>query len=138
MERFLRSLRKKIKEKATNFPDYKVDLEKLKTAKNFRDFDEIYTAPIFGFKNSEDYWEQASSKPYLLKIKKPTLLITALDDPFLAPACYPYEEAENSEMFFLEVSKYGGHCGFNLSLFKKHRWLEQQIIQFIHQNIKLV
>ncbi len=135
MERFLRSLRKKIKDKATKFPHYKVDLEKLKTAKNFRDFDEIYTAPVFGFKDSEDYWQQASSKPYLSKIKKPTLLITALDDPFLAPPCYPYEEAENSEMFFLEVSKYGGHCGFNSSLLKKQRWLESRIIEFIKKNL---
>lgn len=136
MERFLRSLRAKILQKSLNFPNYKVNLKKLETAKNFRDFDELYTAPVFGFKNSEDYWQQASSKPYLPKIKKPTLLITALDDPFLATACYPYTEAENSDTFFLEVTKYGGHCGFNTSFFGENsRWLERRMIQFICQNI---
>ena len=136
MEEFLKSLRLKVLEKAHKFPDYKVDKDKLFKAKSFSDFDEIYTAPVFGFKNAQDYWEKSSSKPYLPKIKKPTLLITALDDPFLSQECYPYEEAKNSKHFFLEAPKYGGHCGFITNFINQdNRWLEHRIINFILQNV---
>jgi predicted alpha/beta-fold hydrolase len=136
MEEFLKTLRLKVLEKAHKFPDFKVDKDKLFKAKYFRDFDEIYTAPVFGFKDSEDYWEQASSKPFIPKIEKPTILITSLDDPFLSKECFPYEEAESSDNFFLEVTKYGGHCGFNSSFRQQeNRWLENRIIKFLKQNL---
>ena len=112
MEEFLKTLRLKVLEKAHKFPKYTVDKTALFKAKDFKDFDAIYTAPVFGFSDPEDYWEKASSKPYLSSIQKPTLLITSLDDPFLSKECYPYEEANNSEHFFLETARYGGHGGF--------------------------
>ncbi|MDB2337050.1 alpha/beta hydrolase, partial [Flavobacteriaceae bacterium] len=90
---------------------------------------------VSGFSGPEDYWEKASSKPYLTSIKKPVLLITSSDDPFLAQECYPFKEAEESNYFYLEVTKYGGHVGFISSLFsKKNRWLENRILQFIKDN----
>lgn len=135
MEEFLKTLRLKVLEKAHKFPEYKVDKDKLFKARYFRHFDEIYTAPVFGFKNSEDYWDKASSKPYLNHIKKPTLLITSLDDPFLSKECYPFDEAKNSKYFFLEATKYGGHCGFISNFInQENRWLENRIINFILQN----
>jgi Predicted hydrolase of the alpha/beta-hydrolase fold len=63
--------------------------------------------------------EKASSKPYLAKIQKPTLLINALDDSFLSDACYPIKEAKASVNFYLETPKYGGHCGFKVLLNQK-------------------
>jgi predicted alpha/beta-fold hydrolase len=136
MEEFLKTLRLKVLQKSHKFPDYVVDKDKLFKAKSFRHFDEIYTAPVFGFKNSEDYWEKASAKPYLHKIKKPSLLITSLDDPFLSDECYPLEEAKKSKHFFLEVTKYGGHCGFITNFINKdNRWLENRIINFLLHNI---
>jgi predicted alpha/beta-fold hydrolase len=63
-------------------------------SKTFKEFDGLYTAPVSGFSGPEDYWEKASSKPYLTSIKKPVLLITSSDDPFLAKECYPIKEAE--------------------------------------------
>ena len=84
----------------------------------FKHLEYLYTVPVFGFESPEDYWKKASSKPYLSKIKLPTLLINAEDDSFLGKECFPYEEAGDSETFFLEVTKYGGHVGF-LSTFKQ-------------------
>lgn len=132
MEEFLKTLRLKVLEKAHKFPDYQLDKDKLFKAKAFKDFDELYTAPVFGFDSPEDYWEKASSKPYLPKIKKPSLLITSLDDPFLSDECYPFKEAENSQYFHLLVTKYGGHVGF-ISGFRQqdNRWLEHKIIHFL-------
>ncbi len=135
---FLKTLRIKVLEKALKFPEFNIDKEKLFKAKSFKDFDELYTAPIFGFKNAKDYWAKASSKPYLSKIKKPTLLINAKDDPFLGDECYPIEEAKNSDYFHLEITKYGGHVGFVSSFIQKEsNWLEERIIRFIKENIRI-
>ncbi|MFY0604305.1 MAG: alpha/beta fold hydrolase [Flavobacteriaceae bacterium] len=136
MEEFLKTLRLKVLEKAHKFPEYKLDKTALFKAKIFRDFDTLYTAPVFGFSSPEDYWEKASSKPYLSSIKKPTILISSLDDPFLSKECYPYEEADASDNFFLEATRYGGHVGY-ISSFKQkeNRWLEQRMLRFIKENI---
>lgn len=135
MSRFLKTLKVKVRKKSKEFPDYDIDFKALQNAKNFNDFDSLYTAPVFGYKNAEDYWEKASSKPYLKFIQKPTILITSLDDPFLAPACFPFKEAEQNDSFFLEVTRYGGHVGFSTSLnHKKNRWLESRIISFLKQH----
>lgn len=136
MYKFLTSLRLKITRKLEKFPSYQIDKKALKEAKNFKDFDGLYTAPTFGFKDAEDYWEKASAKPYLPKITKPTLLLTSLDDPFLSKECFPNQEATASEHFYLEVTKHGGHVGF-ISSFRSHknRWLEHRIIRFVHENI---
>ncbi len=135
MESFLKSLRQKVLAKVEQFPNYKPDREKLMQAKTFKDFDELYTAPVFNFSSPEDYWEKASSKPYLSKIKIPSLLITSLDDPFLPDECYPYEEAGDSDAFHLEVTKYGGHVGFITGIRKQYnRWLEKRMIRFLKEN----
>jgi len=136
MEEFLKTLRLKVLEKSHKFPEYQLDKTKLFKAKVFKDFDELYTAPVFGFLSPEDYWEKASSKPYLPKIEKPTLLISSSDDPFLSKECFPYEEARNSNYFHLEVTKYGGHVGY-ISGFKQqdNRWLENRIIRFLKDQV---
>ncbi len=135
MEKFLKSLRLKVYEKSQKFPEYKLDISQLMKAKTFKDFDGLYTAPVSGFSSPEDYWEKASSKPYLPSIKKPVLLISSTDDPFLSEECYPFKEAIKSNNFYLEVTKYGGHVGF-MSEFSqnKNSWLEKRIIKFLSDN----
>ncbi|PQJ80854.1 YheT family hydrolase [Polaribacter porphyrae] len=138
MEMFFKTMKNKILEKAHKFPEYKLDKDKLFKATKFKHLEYLYTAPVFGFDSPEDYWEKASSKPYLLKIKKPTLLINAKDDSFLSKECYPYNEAENSEFFFFEETKYGGHVGFMTSFKpKENTWLEHRIERFIKENIQI-
>ena len=138
MEMFFKTMKNKILEKAHKFPEYKLDKDKLFKATRFKHLEYLYTSPVFGFKSPEDYWEKASSKPFLLKIKKPTLLINAKDDTFLSTECYPYKEAENSKYFFFEETKYGGHCGFMTSFVpKENRWLEHRIAKFIKVNIDI-
>ncbi len=135
MREFLKSLRIKVIEKSKKFTNYPLDIKKLMEAKSFKDFDALYTAPVFGFSNAEDYWKKASAKPYLKHIKKPVLLISSLDDPFLPKECYPYKEAKNSSFFSFEATKYGGHVGFISSFSaQKNRWLENRIITFLKDN----
>tara|TARA_R110002126_G_scaffold289578_3_gene444822 strand:- start:21984 stop:22964 length:981 start_codon:yes stop_codon:yes gene_type:complete len=138
MEMFFKTMKNKVLEKSHKFPEYKLDKDKLFKATKFKHLEHLYTAPVFGFDGPEDYWKKASSKPYLSQIKRPTLLINAKDDTFLSTECYPYDEAEDSEFFFFEETKYGGHVGFMTS-FKpdENRWLEYRIARFIKENIQI-
>ncbi len=136
LKKFMKTLKSKTLEKLARFPDSFIDKEKIVTAKDFNDFDNLYTAPAHGFKNAEDYWEKSSSKPFLSKIKTPTLMISALDDTFLSDSCYPTAIAKNHTFLFLETPKFGGHVGFNSKLFLKNGfWLEKRMFAFLKHYI---
>ena len=75
MHRFLKSLKEKAVHKKKQFPKENLDIEGLLAAKNFKDFDNLFTAPVNGFKDAQDYWTQNSSKPFLHAIKIPTLMV---------------------------------------------------------------
>lgn len=81
----------------------------LKAAKRMGDFDNIFTAPRHGFRSKNDYYRQASALPFLSQIQKPTLIITALDDPFLGVIAQKGDVSADVELL---DTKYGGHIGF--------------------------
>jgi len=131
LQRFLKSLSKKIKDKSVFYPD--LDIQGLKKVKNFWDFDERYTAPINGFESAIDYWTKSSSLHYLATIAIPTLLINAKNDPFLTPECFPVKEAEANDLLYLETPAKGGHCGFYSYNKKNTYWSEKRAIEFINK-----
>lgn len=132
MKRFLRTLHQKVKDKMVLFPD-QIDDRGFDQIKNFKDFDDRYTAPLHGFKSAEDYWTKCSCGPLLGRIRVPSLIVNAEDDPFLGASCYPYEQRINTNIH-LDVPKYGGHVGFmNRSINGKY-WSESRAIDFI-QNL---
>lgn len=108
---FLRTLKQKAREKASRFPHH-FDVEKVVKAKNFRDFDDHFTAPINGFRDASHYWHESSSIHFLTRIEIPTLLVNALDDTFLSKECFPTDVAAKKDNFYLEMPRYGGHLGF--------------------------
>ena len=128
-KRFLKTLAKKMKLKHAQYPAH-IDIDQMQHIKRLIDFDDHYTSAINGFKDAEDYYAQANSKQFLHQIKTPSLIINALDDPFLSTSCFPYEEARNNQHVNLMTPKYGGHVGF-VSFGKKHYWHEQQLLRFI-------
>lgn len=133
---FMKTLKEKSLLKWTKFPQANLNKEAIVNAKTFKDFDNVVTAPLFGFKNAEDYWEKNSSKQYISEIYKPTLLINALDDSFLSESCFPFSETQNHKKVYFETPKYGGHVGFNSTLFGKDLlWSEKRIFEFINHNI---
>ena len=138
VEIFFKTLKNKILEKAHKFPEYPLNKDKLFRATKFKHLEKLYTVPVFGFESPEDYWKKASSKPYLLKIDRPTLLVNAKDDTFLSSACYPTKAALQSKNFYLEITDYGGHCGF-IQSFKtqENTWLEKRISSFISEKIQI-
>lgn len=136
IQRFLISLIKKSLVKQKKHPNSSLNTLAIKSAKNFIDFDNAVTAPLFGYKDAHDYWAQCSSKQFLQTINVPTLLINALDDTFLSESCYPFKEAALNKQLFFETPKYGGHVGFNSSIIKKDiLWSENRILEFINQLI---
>ena len=130
MKNFLRLFRQKIRLKMQYFPGQISD-EDFHKIKNFKDYDDRYTAPLHGFASAEDYWAKCSAKPVLKGIRIPTLLLSALDDPFLPEACYPVAEARENPHFFLETPSLGGHVGFVTKNFQQEYWHESRITAFI-------
>lgn len=130
MRHFLRNLRRKIREKAAAFPA-SVSTGGLGRIRTFREFDGTYTAPLNGFLSAEDYWTKASSKPSLGGITVPTLLVNALNDPFLGPECFPREEAAANPHLHLELPESGGHLGFITR--GEEYWFESRAVDFLNQ-----
>jgi predicted alpha/beta-fold hydrolase len=133
MWRFLRMLHEKIRAKMELFPG-QIDDEGYSRIKTFGAFDNRYTAKLHGFRDAEDYWAKSSSKPFLHRISIPTLLVNSLDDPFLAPQCYPYFEAEANPRFFLETPEHGGHAGFVAWNAQNLYWSEARTIEFLRMS----
>jgi len=133
MNRFLRMLKPKMAGKAERFPNNSVNKNDIDKMNNFYDFDNLYTAPAHGFSSAEDYWEKCSSKPFLPGIRIPTLLINALNDPFLGSLSIPIKEAIDNKYFFLETPKHGGHVGFvNSFKMKGELWNEKRTVEFLN------
>ena len=134
MKNFLRSFRDKLKEKAERYPD-QIDLRGFDSIRTFQEFDTRYTAPMNGFASAEDYWQQSSSKPYVRYIGVPTLLVSARDDPFLTPACFPDQETRLNPNVLLEAPDYGGHVGFMTVGENGRYWSEQRAMGFLERHV---
>ncbi len=109
--RFKKHLIGRLKIKQLQHPD-KITIAEINSINTLIDFDHVYTSKAHGFLDAFDYYEKCSSLQFLPKIKKPTLIINALNDSFLSPECYPVKEAKNNSHLFLEMPKFGGHVGF--------------------------
>jgi len=86
-------------------------LERVLAARTLREFDDVVTAPLHGFRDTDDYWARASSKPLLRHIAVPTLMVNARNDPFLPSRALPGPH-EVSRAVALEFPDTGGHAGF--------------------------
>jgi hypothetical protein len=126
---FLASLRKGALAKHERFPGI-FDPEAVRRATSLYEFDNVVTAPLHGFRDAEDYWTRASSKPWLKEIRVQTLVLNARDDPFLPEDALPTER-DVSPAVKLEFPARGGHVGFVSGPFPGHiEWLSQRLIHF--------
>ena len=109
--------------------------EDVKKISSFWEFDDVYTAKVHGFKSAQDYYTKSSSKQYLKHIKTPTLIISALDDPFMTPEVIPTKD-ELSGFVELEVHNNGGHVGFiDGSLLNPIYYLDKKIPDFFQKHL---
>jgi uncharacterized protein len=107
---FLRTMKPRALAKLAQHPGL-FDGEKLQAARTLYAFDNIFTAPLHGFRDTPDYWARASAKPRLNQIKIPALVLNAGNDPFVPSASLP-KQAEVGPNVSLWQPAHGGHVGF--------------------------
>lgn len=128
---FLRTLKPKCLKKLTQYPGL-FDRQKMLDAKTLYEFDNVVTAPLHGYKNTEDYWDRASAKHILQDITLPTLVLNAKNDPFL-PGRYLPKVASPSVT--LEYPRHGGHVGFAGIWSGNNRWLPKHILHYFSEHL---
>ncbi|MDF2771894.1 MAG: hypothetical protein K0S86_1388 [Geminicoccaceae bacterium] len=139
---FLQSLRRKALAKLAHYPTL-VSRAKVEAARSLYDFDDVVTAPVHGFAGADDYYTQSSSIHFLARIRVPTLLLSAFDDPFL-----PVDVLENvhriaaaNDLLEAEFPRLGGHVGFvsGANPWRPFYYAEWRVTEFLaaalHRNI---
>ncbi|WP_018150899.1 YheT family hydrolase [Leeia oryzae] len=135
---FLKTLKPKLKQLLIRHPalQHRYSMEKLARIDTIRAFDDLFTAPLHGYRDVNDYWQRASSLPYLQFVTVPTLVLNARNDPFIPADSLPTQE-QVSASITLDFPAHGGHAGFI------HAWpwmrynskLPQKIFHFCQQQL---
>lgn len=135
---FLRTLRRKANTKLIRYPDL-FDAERLNQAQTIYDFDESVTAPVHGFASARDYYQRSSSRHFLTAIRARTLLLSAVDDPFLPREVLQdvMTVARQNPLLVIEMHRRGGHVGFVAG----HPWkpvyyAERRVLEFFQQALE--
>lgn len=129
---FLKTMRRKALGKLEQHPEL-FDARSLHAARTLRAFDDLITAPLHGYRNTDDYWTRASAKPLLQHISVPTLLINARNDPFLPARALP-QPHEVSPAVTCCFPEQGGHCGFVTGAFPgRISWLPRTLLAWMRQ-----
>lgn len=108
---FLRSMQPKARAKWRQFPGL-FDLDAVLHARTLYDFDNAFTAPLHGFRDTQHYWEAASAKPRLNSIRVPALVLNAQNDPFVPIASLPAAAEWVGGPVAVQQPAQGGHAGF--------------------------
>jgi predicted alpha/beta-fold hydrolase len=125
---FLQTLKPKCLQKLRQFPSL-FDRDAMLGARNLYEFDNVVTAPLHGYRDTDDYWHRASARHVLSDIVVPTLVLNAKNDPFLPPQHLPQFA---SKSVILDYPEHGGHVGFAVGgLPGRIDWLPRRITGFL-------
>lgn len=108
---FVRELKARMKRKDRHWPG-RFDLSRLDAVTTVRQFDEMFTAPHFGFTSAEDYYHRASAMRIIDRVRLPALIITSDDDPFVPSQPFRDPRVTGNPHVTLQIFEHGGHCGF--------------------------
>lgn len=114
LRRFISKLRLKVMKKARQYPEH-LNLNLMRSIRNFEDLVRHYIVPVYGFKSVEDFFEKASPSMHIPHIRTPVLILNAWDDPIIGAQSYPVDLARAHPWVYLETPDHGGHCGFPLT-----------------------
>jgi hypothetical protein len=129
---FLITMKRKSAAKLARHPGL-FDGRRVARSRTLREFDDLVTAPLHGFRDAADYWARASAKPWLAHIRVPTLVVNARNDPFLPAASLPRPD-EVAPQVTLEYPPAGGHVGFVHGPFPgRYDWLPRRIAAFFDE-----
>ena len=120
---FLATLKTKSLAQLARYPQL-FDGVQLGRARTFREFDDLYTAPLHGFRDAAHYWRASSSGAWLSHIRVPTLVINARNDPFLPEPALLAASRNAASAVTLEFPRAGGHVGFAAV------WLRRRLLEF--------
>lgn len=128
---FVRGLKARMRRKSVTHPG-RFPVERLAEVRTVRGFDECFTAPHFGFQDASDYYHRASAMRVIDRIRIPTLIITAQDDPFVPAAPFRDPKVTTNPHITLILTKHGGHCGFASDAHDGDDgyWAERRIVDF--------
>jgi uncharacterized protein len=107
---FLRTMKPRALAKLAQHPGL-FNRERLLAARDLYEFDNVFTAPLHGFRDTEDYWVRGSAKPHLHRIRIPALMLNARNDPFVPAWCLPTQHEVGSHVTLWQPA-HGGHVGF--------------------------
>ena len=129
---FVKDLKRRMRRKARFWPG-RFDLSKLAKVRTVREFDEVYTAPYFGFDGATDYYHRASAMRIIDRVRVPALVMTAEDDPFVPAEPFRDPKIAGNSQIEVAISAHGGHCGFvgDSSAEDDGYWAENQIVDFV-------
>jgi uncharacterized protein len=128
---FVRGLKARMRRKGVSHPG-RFPIDRLTAVRTVRQFDELFTAPHFGFRGADDYYHRASAMRTIDRIRIPALVISAEDDPFVPAAPFKDPRITGNPHIRLIVTPHGGHCGFasDASATDDGYWAEQRIVEF--------
>jgi predicted alpha/beta-fold hydrolase len=129
---FVRELKKRMERKERFWPGL-FDLTKLGAIRTVREFDNVFTAPHFGFADAEDYYYRCSAMRSVDRIRVPALIVTAEDDPFVPVQPFRSPVIAANPHIRLEITRHGGHCGFiaEPNGADDGYWAERRIVDFV-------
>jgi hypothetical protein len=131
---FLKTLKQKAEQKLAQFPGL-FDRDAMLASRTMYDFDNVVTAPLHGFRDTNDYWSRATTRPLLSGITVPTLVLNARNDPFLPAEALPAKH-EVSASVELDQPEHGGHAGFMTGPFPgRIDWLSQRVLGYLEQYV---
>ncbi|WP_181321912.1 YheT family hydrolase [Trinickia symbiotica] len=132
---FLKTLKKKALQKLEQYPGL-FDRDAMLASRTMYDYDNVVTAPLHGFRNTDDYWTRATTRPLLPDVVVPTLVLNARNDPFLPSTALP-TRAEVSPAIELDQPEAGGHVGFMTGPFPgRMDWLPRRVFSFLEPYAK--
>jgi predicted alpha/beta-fold hydrolase len=128
---FVRNLKARMRRKARAFPG-QFPLEPLDRIWTVRRFDDVYTAPHHGFRDSADYYYRASALRVIDRIRVPALIISAEDDPFVPPSPFRHPVVAGNSSITVALTRHGGHCAFVERAANGYDgyWAEREILRF--------
>ena len=131
---FLSTMKAKLDQKADLYRDF-LDLPAARRAKTFAEYDRLVTAPLNGFADEQDYWARSSSAQFLPGIRRPTLLINALNDPFMPASALPRAAVAASRWLEADFVEQGGHAGFLEGFGGRRSWAEDRALAFLRRHL---
>src|SRR6202040_3107256 len=135
---FVAGLKRRMRLKTRLFPDI-FPTDGMRNIRSVREFDELITARFCGFAGADDYYERSSAGQLLAQIRRPCLILTSQDDPFVPMSSFSNPAIRENPCIELVVAQHGGHCAFISNEPGDARfWAENRVVEFCLQRSRLI